>query len=293
MPWYNFIITAYVETIMTDFATLYIVPTPIGNLDDMSARAISTLSDVNWIAAEDTRHSGRLLQHFSINTRTLSLHDHNEDKRTAMLCERLKSGESVALISDAGTPLISDPGFVFVRKCREEGIPVIALPGPCAAITALSASGLPTDKFIFEGFLPVKTQARDSVILSLSERPFTSVFYEAPRRILDTVKDIERLLPGREMVIAKEISKTFETYVSGKPNDVIAYLESEPAHQKGEFVVMISPAQINTSEISQEAMSLLTTLCEHMPLKKAAGVVAQHYGLKKNALYQAGLDAKN
>lgn len=149
---------------MTDFATLFIVPTPIGNLNDISARAIEVLNSVDWIAAEDTRHSARLLQHFSIPTRTLSLHDHNEDKRTAMLCHRLKGGESVALISDAGTPLISDPGFILVRKCREEGIPVTALPGPCAAITALSASGLPTDRFIFEGFLPVKAQAKDNLL---------------------------------------------------------------------------------------------------------------------------------
>ena len=277
---------------MTDTATLYIVPTPIGNLDDMSARAIRVLSEVNWIAAEDTRHSARLLQHFSIGTKTLSLHEHNEDKRTAMLCERLKGGESVALISDAGTPLISDPGFILVRKCRELGISVSALPGPCAAITALSASGLPTDKFIFEGFLPVKTQAREGALSALLDRPFTTVFYESPRRILDTVTDIQRVLGERNIVVAKELTKTFETYASGSAQDVIDYLTAEPAHQKGEFVVMIAPAQINEQAIPSEAMSLLNTLCEHMPLKKAAAVVASHYDLKKNALYQAGLDAK-
>ena len=277
---------------MTDTATLYIVPTPIGNLDDMSARAIRVLSEVNWIAAEDTRHSARLLQHFSIGTKTLSLHEHNEDKRTAMLCERLKGGESVALISDAGTPLISDPGFILVRKCRELGISVSALPGPCAAITALSASGLPTDKFIFEGFLPVKTQAREGALSALLDRPFTTVFYEAPRRILDTVTDIQRVLGERNIVVAKELTKTFETYASGSAQDVIDSLTAEPAHQKGEFVVMIAPAQINEQAIPSEAMSLLNTLCEHMPLKKAAAVVASHYDLKKNALYQAGLDAK-
>jgi len=279
-------------TAMTDTATLYIVPTPIGNLDDMSARAIRVLSEVNWIAAEDTRHSARLLQHFSIGTKTLSLHEHNEDKRTAMLCERLKGGESVALISDAGTPLISDPGFILVRKCRELGISVSALPGPCAAITALSASGLPTDKFIFEGFLPVKTQAREGALSALLDRPFTTVFYEAPRRILDTVTDIQRVLGERNIVVAKELTKTFETYASGSAQDVIDYLTAEPAHQKGEFVVMIAPAQINEQAIPSEAMSLLNTLCDHMPLKKAAAVVASHYDLKKNALYQAGLDAK-
>ena len=277
---------------MTDIATLYIVPTPIGNLNDMTARAIEILSDVSWIAAEDTRHSARLLQHFNIKTKTLSLHEHNEDKRAAMLCERLKSGEAVALISDAGTPLISDPGFVLVRRCREQGIPVCALPGPCAAITALSASGLPTDKFIFEGFLPVKTQAREGVLSELLDRTFTTVFYEAPRRILDTVKDIQRVLGERSIVVAKELTKTFETYVSGTPQDVITYLEEDATHQKGEFVVMIGPALINEQALPSEAMSLLMILCDHMPLKKAAAVVAEHYGLKKNALYQAGLDAK-
>ena len=277
---------------MTDTATLYIVPTPIGNLDDMSARAIRVLSEVSWIAAEDTRHSARLLQHFSIGTKTLSLHEHNEDKRTAMLCERLKGGESVALISDAGTPLISDPGFVLVRRCREQGIPVSALPGPCAAITALSASGLPTDKFIFEGFLPVKTQAREGVLSALLDRTFTTVYYEAPRRILDTVTDIQRVLGERHLVVAKELTKTFETYVSGCAQDVIDYLNADAAHQKGEFVVMIGPAKVSDQAIPSDALSLLNTLREHMPLKKAAAVVASHYDLKKNALYQAGLDAK-
>jgi 16S rRNA (cytidine1402-2'-O)-methyltransferase len=209
-----------------------------------------------------------------------------------MLCERLKGGEAVALISDAGTPLISDPGFILVRRCREQGIPVCALPGPCAAITALSASGLPTDKFIFEGFLPVKAQARESAVSALLDRPYTSVFYEAPRRILDTVTLIQRVLGERHIVVAKELTKTFETYVSGSAQDVIDYLTSDAAHQKGEFVVMIGPAQISEQEIPSEAMSLLHTLCEHIPLKKAAAVVAGHYGLKKNALYQAGLDAK-
>ena len=277
---------------MTDTATLYIVPTPIGNLDDMSTRAIEVLKGASWIAAEDTRHSARLLQHFSISTRTLSLHEHNEDKRTAMLCERLKSGESVALISDAGTPLISDPGFILVRRCREQGIPVSALPGPCAAITALSASGLPTDKFIFEGFLPVKMQARESVLAELVDRRFTTVFYEAPRRIVDTINAINKVLGDRAIVVAKELTKTFETYISGTAQDVLDYLESDVSHQKGEFVVMIGPATSNDQAIDSEAMALLKSLCEHIPLKKAAAVVALHYGLKKNALYQAGLELK-
>ena len=271
-------------------ATLYIVPTPIGNLQDITERAIDVLGAVDWIAAEDTRHSQKLLQHFSIQAKTLSLHDHNEEKRTQMLCNKLLGGESVALISDAGTPLISDPGFVLVRACRANDINVVALPGPCAAITALSASGLATDRFIFEGFLPVKNQARMNVLATLLDRTCTSVFYEAPRRILDTVNDIKTALgPDRHLVLAKELTKTFETYVSDTPDGIIAWLEADAVHQKGEFVLMVAGAPPASDELPSEAMALLKRLKQDLPLKKAAAIVADHYQLKKNALYQAGL----
>ena len=271
-------------------ATLYIVPTPIGNLQDITQRAIDVLGAVDWIAAEDTRHSQKLLQHFSIQAKTLSLHDHNEEKRTQMLCNKLLGGESVALISDAGTPLISDPGFVLVRACRANDINVVALPGPCAAITALSASGLATDRFIFEGFLPVKNQARMNALATLLDRTCTSVFYEAPRRILDTVNDIKTALgPDRHLVLAKELTKTFENYVSDTPDGIIAWLEADAVHQKGEFVLMVAGAPPASDELPSEAMALLKRLKQDLPLKKAAAIVADHYQLKKNALYQAGL----
>ena len=271
-------------------ATLYIVPTPIGNLQDITQRAIDVLGSVQWIAAEDTRHSQKLLQHFSIQAKTLSLHDHNEEKRTQMLCNKLLDGDSVALISDAGTPLISDPGFVLVRACRTKGINVVALPGPCAAITALSASGLATDRFIFEGFLPVKNQARMNVLATLLDRTCTSVFYEAPRRILDTIKDIKTALgPERHLVLAKELTKTFETYISDTPDGIITWLEEDAVHQKGEFVLMVAGAPRATEELPADAMALLKCLKQELPLKKAAAIVADHYQLKKNALYQAGL----
>ena len=271
-------------------ATLYIVPTPIGNLQDITQRAIDVLGAVDWIAAEDTRHSQKLLQHVSLQAKTLSLHDHNEEKRTQMLCNKLLGGESVALISDAGTPLISDPGFVLVRACRANDINVVALPGPCAAITALSASGLATDRFIFEGFLPVKNQARMNVLATLLDRTCTSVFYEAPRRILDTVNDIKTALgPDRHLVLAKELTKTFETYVSDTPDGIIAWLEADAVHQKGEFVLMVAGAPPASDELPSEAMALLKRLKQDLPLKKAAAIVADHYQLKKNALYQAGL----
>jgi 16S rRNA (cytidine1402-2'-O)-methyltransferase len=276
---------------MVESASLYIVPTPIGNLDDITKRATDTLQMVDWVAAEDTRHSLRLLQHLGVKAKTLSLHEHNEDKRTAMLCHRLKSGESVALISDAGTPLISDPGYVLVRACREQGINVIALPGPCAAITALSASGLATDRFIFEGFLPPKSLSRQNVLAGLLNRSYTSVFYESPRRILATVGDIKSVLgDDRKIVLAKEISKTFERYISGNAQTVMDWLTEETAHQKGEFVLMIAGVSEQTTGLPDDALGLLETLVDVLPLKKAAAIVADHYQLKKNALYQAGLD---
>ncbi|WP_218355327.1 16S rRNA (cytidine(1402)-2'-O)-methyltransferase [Alteromonas lipotrueiana] len=279
---------------MSEHATLYIVPTPIGNLDDITARALHTLESVDWIAAEDTRHTQRLLQHFGIKTRTMSLHEHNEDKRATLLVQRLQGGESVALVSDAGTPLISDPGFVFVRKCREHHINVVALPGPCAAITALSGSGLPTDRFIFEGFLPPKSQARSVVLKQLSDRTCTTVFYEAPRRIRDTLTDIKTVLGDeRQLVMAKELSKSYEAFVSGNAQDIIDWLDGEAGRQKGEFVLMIAGVQKVDADLPAQALELLVQLTAELPLKKAAAIVAAHYKLKKNALYQAGLALNN
>lgn len=269
---------------------LYIVPTPIGNLSDISQRAISILASVDWVAAEDTRHSQRLFQHLGLQVKTLSLHDHNEDKRVKLLTEKLKQGQSVALISDAGTPLISDPGYILVKTCRSLNIPVIALPGPCAAITALSASGLPTDKFAFLGFLPVKKVALDNAIQALAESQFTSVVYEAPRRIKQTIKAMCEILPPEQsIVLAKEISKTFETYIQGSASDVLEWLEGDSNHERGEFVVMISPAMHQDDDLPTEAINLLKLLLPTMPPKKAAGIVAEHYDVKKNKLYAFSL----
>lgn len=277
---------------MTTSGTLYIVPTPIGNLSDISSRAISVLSAADLIAAEDTRHTSRLLSHYSITTKTISMHDHNEAARSAQLRAKLLEGHDIALVSDAGTPLISDPGFIFVRDCRENGIPVIALPGPCALTTALSASGLPTDKFTFHGFLPVKKQAKADALRALMNSGSTTVFYEAPRRIRDTIAACaESLQEDHEIVLAKEISKTFETYRQGKASEILAWLDADAVHQKGEFVLMIyCPNNLQTDGASQEALSLLALLSKELPLKKAAAITAAHYGLKKNALYAIGLD---
>jgi 16S rRNA (cytidine1402-2'-O)-methyltransferase len=278
--------------IMTTPGTLYIVPTPIGNLSDISSRALDVLKEVDLIAAEDTRHTSRLLSHYSISTKTISMHDHNEAVRSKQLTSKLLEGQSIALVSDAGTPLISDPGFIFVRDCRELAIPVIALPGPCALTTALSASGLPTDKFTFHGFLPSKQQAKVHALKLLTNSGCTTVFYEAPRRIRDTMAACdESLQDDHEIVLAKEISKTFETYKQGKAKDILEWLEADLVHQKGEFVLMIyCPNNLQSDGAPQEALALLTLLVKELPLKKAAAITAAHYGLKKNALYAIGLD---
>lgn len=272
---------------------LYIVPTPIGNLSDMSTRAIDTLHNVDLIAAEDTRHSGNLLQHFLINTRTISLHDHNEQQRTGLLVQKLQAGDNIALISDAGTPLISDPGYTLVNTCRANNITVIALPGPCALTTALSASGLPTDRFMFLGFLPVKQKAKEASLTFASLQHMTCIFYEAPRRVKDTIQMCEHVLPSNHhVVLAKEISKRFETYVSGNAAKVLAWLTEEPAHEKGEFVLMIYCKEIVSEDIPAHAKALMQQLTALLPPKSAAAVVSEHYTLNKKMLYQYALAQK-
>jgi 16S rRNA (cytidine1402-2'-O)-methyltransferase len=275
---------------MQDQGILYIVPTPIGNMQDITYRAIEKLSSVDLIACEDTRHSQRLLQHYQIKTPLTALHEHNEEKRASLLVNKLKAGDSIALISDAGTPLISDPGYKLVNYCRDANVEVTALPGPCAAITALSASGLATDTFLFRGFLPVKQQAKIEKLEELINEPATTVFYEAPRRVRDTIVLMGRILGDkRSLVLAKELSKAFEHYATGNADDILSWLDEEPAHQKGEFVLLVSGVKKSNDGIPEEAISLLKSLKAELPLKKAAAITANHYNLKKNDLYQLGL----
>ena len=278
---------------MTESGTLFIVATPIGNLEDITHRALRILAEVDLIAAEDTRHSQRLLQHYDILTRLTSLHDHNESQRARQLIEKLKLGENIALISDAGTPLISDPGYGLVSQCREAGVNVVPLPGPCAAITALCAAGLATDKFKFEGFLPVKAVAKQQALQRLLTETSTSVFYESPRRVADTVRQIvAELGEDRQMVVAKELTKTFETFYSGSALACLTWLEADANHQRGEFVLMIAGEKQDQTEVSADALNLLKLLMKELPLKKAAAVTAEQYDLKKNHLYQLGLELK-
>ena len=272
---------------------LYIVPTPIGNLSDISQRALDVLSEVSLIAAEDTRHSGQLLHHYGIGTKTISLHDHNEAQRTQILIKKLSEGESIALISDAGTPLISDPGYTLVSTCRSHKLKVIALPGPCALTTALSASGLPTDQFMFSGFLPVKQKAKQDAITSAAKRHMTCVFYESPRRVKDTILTCIDVLPAlHHIVLAKELSKHFETYISGSAQEVLLWLEEDQAHQKGEFVLMLYCKAPDDEALPAQAIALLNQLGALLPPKQAAAVVSEHYKLNKKQLYEYALAKK-
>ena len=271
--------------------TLYIVATPIGNLDDITLRAIDTLKRVDLIAAEDTRHSGLLLQHLGIKAKLFSLHDHNEQEKAQVLIEKLQAGLSIALISDAGTPLINDPGYHLVKACRENGIKVVPIPGACAAIAALSVAGLPSDKFIYEGFLPAKSKARQNSLASLITEPRTMIFYESTHRLLETLKDMQTIFGAdKQIVLAKELTKTWETIVSFPVNELIDWLNQDASRQKGEFVLIVAGYTESNKDIDPKAINTLKLLQKELPLKKAAAITAEIYGLKKNQLYQIGLN---
>lgn len=274
--------------------TLYVVATPIGNLDDISRRAIDTLKQVDVVAAEDTRHSRRLLDHLGIRKPMMAIHDHNERSKIDQVIELLSDGQSVALVSDAGTPLISDPGYPLVNACRDKGVNVIPLPGPCALITALSAAGLPTDRFIFEGFLPAKSKARRERLQEVLEETRTLVYYESTHRILNLLEDLADLMPERRVVLARELTKRFETFLSGQAAELKQRLEEDSDQTKGEFVVMLAGAEpIESEGLTQQDQYVLKTLMEALPLKKAAQMTANLTGKPKNALYQLGLTLKD
>ncbi len=272
---------------------LYIVATPIGNLQDITQRALETLAQVDLIAAEDTRHSGLLLSHYGIKKPFFALHDHNEQQKADLLVEKLKQGRHIALISDAGTPLISDPGFHLVRKCRQAGIKVVPLPGACAAITALCASGVASDRFCFEGFLPAKSKARRDKLQNLAKEDRTLIFYESTHRILETLADAETVFGAeRYIVLAREITKTWETIRGDTVANLRQWLSEDPNRTKGEIVLIIEGYTTTDDEetFSSQAVKALELISKELPLKKAAAIVAELYGYKKNALYQFGLE---
>ncbi|UAY91786.1 16S rRNA (cytidine(1402)-2'-O)-methyltransferase [Pectobacterium polaris] len=272
-------------------STLYIVPTPIGNLGDITQRALAVLASVDLIAAEDTRHTGLLLQHFAINARLFALHDHNEQQKADVLLAKLQSGQSIALVSDAGTPLINDPGYHLVRRCREAGVRVVPLPGACAAIAALSASGLPSDRFCYEGFLPAKTKGRKDKLRELGEESRTLIFYESTHRLLDSLQDISEVLGAeRYVVLAREITKTWESIHGAPVGELLAWVKEDENRRKGEMVLIVEGHQVDDSALSAEALRTLALLRAELPLKKAAALAAEIHGVKKNALYRYGLE---
>lgn len=271
--------------------TLYIVATPIGNLEDISLRAISVLKQVDRIAAEDTRHSRRLLQHCGIDTPMLALHEHNERKAMHRILAMLREGKSLALISDAGTPLISDPGFPLVRACREQGISVSPVPGSSALIAALSVSGLPVDAFCFHGFLPRTSAARKQKLAELKTAAGTQVFYESSHRILYALQDMQEVLGGdREACVARELTKQYEEVLQGKLAEIVALVTSNPSHQRGEFVIVVAANKVAAEDdLSLESQRILALLLQELPVKQAAALTAKITGAKKNRLYQLAL----
>jgi len=270
---------------------LYVVATPIGNLDDISARAIQVLGRVARIAAEDTRHSARLLQHLGINTHLVAVHDHNEAGKTQHLISQLLAGEDLALISDAGTPLISDPGYRLVAAAHEAKIQVVPVVGACAAIAALSAAGLPSDRFSFEGFLSAKTTARQVQLQALVHETRTLIFYEAPHRILECVQDMRAIFgEQRRVVLARELTKTFETIKQMTLAELCDFVEADTNQQRGEIVLVVEGAPADSAlAAQQEVDNLLLKLLKYLPVKASAQLAAELTGHKKNALYDRAL----
>ncbi|HET7007554.1 MAG TPA: 16S rRNA (cytidine(1402)-2'-O)-methyltransferase [Candidatus Binatia bacterium] len=270
---------------------LYIVPTPIGNLEDITLRALRVLKEVELIAAEDTRHTRNLLAHFGIKTALTSYHEHNERNKSRSLVERLKSGASIALVSDAGTPAISDPGYRIVVDAIEAGLQVIPLPGASALTTALSASGLPTDRFLFEGFLPAKPQERKVKLQALRSETATLVFYEAPHRLTDSLADMLKIFGDREIAMARELTKVHEEFRRGKLSEIVGPLDDHEI--KGELVIVVQGA---TGEAVISDAELQVTIRqlrgEGMGVKEIAELLGERYGLAKKHVYKLALEVK-
>ncbi len=278
---------------------LYVVATPIGNLGDLSARALDTLKSCSLIAAEDTRHTGGLLKHFAIVTPMVSLHDHNERQRAPELIARLAGGESIALVSDAGTPAISDPGYALVRAAAAAGIDVVSIPGPCAAIAALSIGGLPMDRFCFEGFLPARGSARRARLGALAAEPRTLVFYESPHRVAETLEDCAAAFAtARQAVVAREITKLHETVYRGTLGELCARAAADADVARGEIVLLVAGAPPPLEEGGGDdghggALDrVLAVLLEELPLKQAAGLAAKLAGVRDNEAYKRALTLK-
>jgi len=272
---------------------LYVVATPIGNLQDISARALEVLNSVDLILAEDTRHSAKLLAQYGIATACRSFHDHNESRQVAQIAKRIAAGERVALVSDAGTPLINDPGFRLVAALRELGHAVVPIPGPSALICALSVAGVATDRFCFEGFLPARTSARRRCLQALSAEQRTLVFYESPRRVLQAVVDMAAAFgPDRAAVLARELTKIHESVISATLAELHTWLEEHDEQCRGEFVVVVAGAassDVEDDTVPVSTSHLLRALVDELPVKQAVSVAARLTGARRNALYQQAL----
>ncbi|NUF15390.1 16S rRNA (cytidine(1402)-2'-O)-methyltransferase [Acinetobacter lactucae] len=272
-------------------AQLFVVATPIGHLDDMTFRAIDILKSVSIVAAEDTRQSAQLFKHYNISTQLTACHDHNESNKIEQLVQRLLAGDNVALISDAGTPLISDPGFKLVRAAQEHGIRVVPVPGACAAIAALSAVGLPSDRFSFEGFLPSKASQRISQLEKLKNETQTLIFYEAPHRILECVKNMAEVFgENRSVGFAREITKTFETIKKMTLKDLVSFIENDHNQEKGEIVLVVGGAPEKTDLEQEKLDELLKRLLQDLSVKAASQLAADLTGIKKKVAYQRALE---
>ncbi|MFI3198178.1 MAG: 16S rRNA (cytidine(1402)-2'-O)-methyltransferase [Methylococcaceae bacterium] len=278
---------------LTEFGKLYVVATPIGNLADMSFRAVEVLKKVDLIAAEDTRHVKILLQHYGITNKLVSLHQYNEDKASAVLLEKLREGQSIALVSDAGTPLLSDPGMPLVKLVKDAGLDVVPIPGACALIAALSAAGLPVTQFSFEGFLPRTSSARKAFFNERLLSPKTWVFYESCHRILASLQDMAEILPlDREIVIARELTKLHETIVKTSLGEALALVAQNDNMRKGEFVVIVDGAVVDKKEqmITPDQEKLLQVLLRECSIKTAVAMAVDITGVRKKLLYQAALE---
>ena len=277
---------------MSITASLYVVATPIGNLSDLSPRAVDILRGVDVIAAEDTRHSRVLFNQYAVQTRCIALHEHNEEHAVTGLVERLQAGESVALISDAGTPLISDPGYRLVLAAQQAGIKVVPIPGACAFIAALSVSGLPSDRFIFEGFLPARGGPRRQTLQQLATETCTLIFYESPHRILESLQDMAAVFGDeRRAVLARELTKLFETVLADTLRGLCEQVQADVNQQKGEMVVLVHGAE--EQDMDEAGLRVvLEPLLDELPLKQAVVLAAKITGVKKNVIYEIALRLK-
>ncbi|AWV06478.1 16S rRNA (cytidine(1402)-2'-O)-methyltransferase [Marilutibacter maris] len=267
-------------------ATLHVVATPIGHLGDLSPRALETLRGVDAICAEDTRHTRQLLAHFGVERPLVALHQHNEEAQVAQLVERLRAGQSLALVSDAGTPLVSDPGYRLVRAVRAAGIPVSPVPGACAAIAALSVAGLASDRFAFEGFLPAKAGARRERLARLAAEPRTLIFYESAHRIEASLADMAAAFgDDRHAVLARELTKLFETVLDGALGELCQRVAEDPNQRKGEFVLIVDGAGEDADARIVEGRRLYAKLADHLPPSTAAKLAAELSGAPRKALY--------